>query len=141
MLQPSELREPGDHPVEAPVYCVLTRFGLRGARFLPATYRDFRRVAAGAARADVPGLLRFAFLVENPSTCYSLSLWSEPPLFSAAVPEHVQAARGVFERLNFSPEAGPELWSTQWRLASVTNNLNWDGLDLRSVIAPSAEAG
>lgn len=133
------LQAPGDHSVEAPVFCVLTRFGLRSARYLAPTYREFRGLMRAAANTEVPGLLRAAFLIENPTTCYSLSLWSQEPIFSARVEQHIDAARNVFGRLSYDSEAGPELWSTRWRLVSVTNNLRWDGFDLRSVLLSHGE--
>jgi hypothetical protein len=88
-----------------------------------------------AARdAEVPGLLKAAFLVENPTTCYSLSFWSQEPALSAHVPRHIDAANSVFGRLAFDPDQGPELWSTRWQLTSVTNNLHWPGFDLRDAL-------
>ncbi|HVR96578.1 MAG TPA: hypothetical protein VMW27_08190, partial [Thermoanaerobaculia bacterium] len=96
---------------------------------------DYRRIRKLAAR--VPGLLRTAFFVEGLTACYSLSLWADPDaiaVFGRDVPEHVDAARRVFGRLAISPRGGPELWSTKWRLTSVSNNLNWQDLDLRSLI-------
>jgi len=134
------LSRPGEHSVDVPVYCSLTRFGLRSGRHLPATYRDYRAVVREASETDVPGLLRNAFLIENPRTCYSLSLWSSPPIFSAEVPRHIEAARRVFSRLALDPDLGPELWTTKWRLVAVTNNLRWDGFDLRQVIAGGRQA-
>ena len=122
------------------VSCVLTRFGLRGRRFMPAMYREYQAVVREARATEVPGLLHQAFLVENPTTCYSLSFWSEEPFFSAAVPRHVDAARNVFERLALDPGRGPELWSTRWNFAAATNNLNWDGFDLRQVLAAQGAA-
>lgn len=122
----------GPKNVDTPVYCVLTRFGLRGTLQLLPTYRDYTSLARQARAGAISGLLQCAFLVENPRTCYSLSLWSSPPFFSADMPAHVVAARRVFGRLRFDPERGPELWSTQWKLTTVTNNLNWEGFDLRA---------
>ncbi|HET8629146.1 MAG TPA: hypothetical protein VFL91_17130 [Thermomicrobiales bacterium] len=131
----TRLTEPGDHPVAVPVTCVITRFGLRSARDLLPTYLDYRRVAREAART--PGLLRAAFLVEGPAACYSLSLWASRdaiPHFGTNVPGHVEAARRVFRRLRFDERRGPEIWSTKWRLDSVSNNLNWADFDLRGLI-------
>jgi len=68
------LREPGDHPVDVPIICVITRFGLRSARYLLPTYLDYRRVVREAKASETPGLLRAAFLIENLTTCYSLSI-------------------------------------------------------------------
>ena len=129
------LREPGDHDVDVPIMCSLTRFGLRDRRSLIASYLDYRRVLRSAESAPRIGLLRSAFLVENPRTWFSLSIWSGQPEFSAHVPDHVDAARTVFGRLSIDPDRGPELWSTKWRLVSVTNNLNWDDFDLRRLVA------
>jgi hypothetical protein len=128
------LREPGDHEVDVPIMCSITRFGLRSARSLLPSYLDYRRVIAATRVARPNGLLRSAFLVENPTTWYTLSIWSGYPDFSSQVTAHVHAANGVFGRLALEPERGPELWSTKWRLVSVTNNLNWDDFDLRQLI-------
>lgn len=129
----------GPREVTTDIYCALTRFGLRGSRQLLPTYLDYTSLAKQARGGDVPGLLQCAFLVENPRTCYSLSLWSSPPFFSAEMPAHVSAARRIFGRLRFDPEQGPELWSTQWKLATVTNNLNWEGFDLRRALASTGQ--
>jgi hypothetical protein len=137
---PESLRTPGDHMVDAPIMCSITRFGLRNARSLLASYLDFRRVVGSVQASPPTGLLRSAFLVENPTTWYSFSIWSGYPDFSAQVPTHVDAARRVFGRLAMEPERGPELWSTKWRLVSVTNNLNWDDFDLRQLILDGAGA-
>jgi hypothetical protein len=117
-----------------PIYCALTRFGLRGPRHLMALRRQFSAVARDAERQRVPGLLRSAFLVEDASTCYSLSIWNSEPYISALIRSHIDAANGVFGRLSFDDERGPELWSTQWRLVTVTNNLNWNGFDLGRIL-------
>jgi hypothetical protein len=137
------LREAGEQPVDVPVICVITRFGLRSAWYLLPTYLDFRRVVRQARRSATPGLLRAAFLVENPRTCYSLSVWTELnaiPRFGGTVHSHVDAARRVIGRVAFTPGRGPELWSTKWRLAAVSNNLNWSEFDLRGVIESIAYA-
>lgn len=131
------LDEPGDHPVDVPITCVITRFGLRSARYLLPTYLDYRRVVREVLQVQTPGLLRSAFLIENPTTCYSVSIWDSRtaiPIFGTRVPYHVSAARRVFGRVRFSKDRGPEVWSTKWRLATVSNNLNWDDLDLRTLI-------
>jgi hypothetical protein len=131
---PAGLRAPGDHHVDVPVMCSITRFGMRHAAQLPFAWRDYRRVVREAERSGVPGLLHSVFLVEDPRTCYSLSLWSGEPRMSAYVEEHIRAARRMFPRLALHGDDGPELWSTTWTLRSVTNNLNWGDLDLRGVI-------
>ena len=125
-----------DRHDERAVRCVITRFGLRSARFLLPTYADYRRLSNRAEQDRPAGLLRNTFLLENPSTWYSLSLWSGRPLFSAPVPEHIEAARRVFGRLRHEGDRGPELWSTTWRLEAVSNNLNWGDLDLGGTSTP-----
>lgn len=130
-----ELARSGDHLVESEVLLVLTRFGLRHAWQMPLMYLDFHRVARRARRT--PGLLRAAFLIEGPRTCYSLSLWKDAmavPLLSSYAPEHVEVARGSFGRIHYESGVGPELWSTKWRLVTVSNNLRWPGLDLASLV-------
>jgi hypothetical protein len=124
----------GGRSVDADVNCAITRFGLSSPRHLLPTMRDYREVLRSAKEPGSFGLLRSAFLIESPTSCVSFSLWSGAPMFSAHVPRHVDAARRVFGRLKLDPERGPELWSTQWRLTSVSNNLNWGDLDLRPLI-------
>ena len=128
------LREPGDHAVDVPIMCSITRFGLRNARSMLPSYLDYRDVRRAARESPTPGLLRSAFLIENPTTWYSFSIWLGEPAFSAHVEPHVAAARRVMGRISFEPGRGPELWSTKWRLVSVTNNLNWADFDLRQLI-------
>lgn len=131
------LDESGDHPVDVPIVCVITRFGLRSARYLWPTYLDYRRVIADAEATQTPGLLRSAFLVEDPTTCYSLSLWADRgdiPRFGTNIPYHVNAARRAFGRVSFRKDRGPEVWSTKWRLMAVSNNLNWGDFELRELI-------
>jgi hypothetical protein len=104
-------------------------------------YLNYRRTMKEAK--GVFGLLRSAFLVENLTTCYSLSIWScwdDIPVFGTCVPYHVQAARHSFGYMSMSKLGGPELWSTKWRLASISNNLNWEDFDLRSVILSMMDA-
>ncbi len=138
------LEAPGDHPVDVPVVCVITRFGLRSPLQLVPTYLDYRRVVREAQATGTPGLLRSSFLVENLRTCYSVSIWAKDdaiPWFGSNVPRHVEAARRVFGRVGFRPGRGPEIWSTKWRLASVSNNLNWGDFDLRELIVRAQAVG
>jgi hypothetical protein len=139
----AELMQPGLHPVDSNVTCVLTRFGVRSSRDLAATYRDYRRVASALGDGPVRGLLRNAFLVESTRTCYSLSIWSSPECISTLglVPEHIDAGGSIFGRLARSEAGGPELWSTKWRLVEVSRNLNWDGFDLRREVAEDGYVG
>lgn len=114
-----------------PVTCVMTRFGLRGPRHLVPSYLEYRRVVREAR--EVPGLLKAAFLVDSPASWLSMSIWSEPaaiPAFGTHSMRHVHAAGEMFRRLAFDPARGPELWSTTWRLESVSENRNWGDLEL-----------
>jgi hypothetical protein len=62
--------------------------------------------------------------------------------FGTLVESHVRAARHAFRATFRRDLARPEIWSTQWQLAAASNNLNWEGVDLRSLIAPlAANAG
>jgi hypothetical protein len=129
-----DLGELGVRRVDAPIHCVITRMGLRSPRFLPGAVRDYRRLLKVMDDPRALGLLQTAFLVENPSTCYSLSIWSGEPYFSGQVEEHVDVVRRTFGRLAFDRATGPELWSTTWRLTKTSNNVNWPGLDLVGAI-------
>lgn len=134
--EPVEVPEIGERPVESSVVCVLTRFGFKHPWQLAATWHDYRAVARSASQVEI-GLLKQAFLVESLTSCFSFSLWRDAasiPLFGTAVPEHVTAARRVFGRVRFEPDAGPEIWSTRWQLMSVSNNLRWPDLDLASQV-------
>jgi hypothetical protein len=128
---------PQDTGDELAVTCVITRFGLRSPRHLRPSYLDYRRVLQQVEQSQTPGLLRAAFLAENPTTCYVLSLWSGPaaiPRFGTDIPAHVDAGNRMLGRLRFDPDRGPELWSTKWRLVSASDNLNWQDFDLRAAV-------
>jgi hypothetical protein len=125
----------GYTPLAAEVTCVVTRLEWRSAWSLPWAWFSFRRVRAGSR--GISGLLRAAFLVESPRVCYILSIWSgDAPLleFGTRVHAHVEAARHTFRRTWNAARRRPEVWSTQWRLSAVSNNLNWQGFDLPSVL-------
>jgi hypothetical protein len=112
---------------------VVTRFGLRRPWHVLQTYLAYRWLMHRVRRKKPGGLLKSSFLIENLTTCYSLSIWASEaaiPAFGSSVDEHVSVARGVFGRLRVRKQR-PELWSTKWRLAEVSNNLNWDEFDLR----------
>lgn len=126
----------GTQDLDTDLCCVLTRFQFRNTRHMLVMRRRFRQVAADAQQRDVPGLRQSVLLFEGPRACFSLSIWDGPPLFSANVPSHIDAANSVFGSLGFD-EAGPHLWSTSWQLSSVSSNLNWPGFDLASASTPN----
>lgn len=125
----------GYTPLSSEVTCVVTRFGLRSAWSLPWMWLAYRRVRA--ASRDVAGLLRAAFLVESPRVCYVFSIWSGDAAlleFGTRVSAHVEVARHTFRRTFDAARERPEVWSTQWRLAAVSNNLNWQDFDLPAAL-------
>ena len=131
-------QQPVDRAVDARLVCVITRFGLRNPLYLIPVYLDYRRVVGAARRAATPGFIRAAFLVENLTTCYSLSLWESRRAiahFGTNVPSHVQAARRAFGRVRFDRERGPEVWSTKWHLESVSNTASWGTPDFGHLLA------
>ncbi|HYO12037.1 MAG TPA: hypothetical protein VE685_02460 [Thermoanaerobaculia bacterium] len=129
----------GFERVESPATCVLTRFQVRSVWDLLRFYRAFRRIRRDAEK--IQGLLYSGFFIENLRTCYSFSLWADEAAileFGTVVQSHVHAARHAFGA-TFRKDLGrPEIWSTQWKLAAASNNLNWEGVDLRPLISSLA---
>lgn len=126
-------------PVDSAVSCVLTRFKIRSPLWLPFFYVAFRRVQR-EAREQIPGLIKSVFLVESPTVCYTLSLWSDDRSllqFGTVVTTHVHAANWSFGRLKRFQNKGPELFSAHWSLRSVSNNANWEGVDLKELLKRS----
>jgi hypothetical protein len=122
--------------VDTTVSCVLTRFRLRSCLSLIPFYIAFRRVRDEAR--EIQGLLQAVFLIESPHTCYTLSLWKE----DCAIPEfgrlrsHVNAANSAFAPTYRKDLSRAEIWSAQFRLWAVScHNLNWEGLDLQTILA------
>jgi hypothetical protein len=105
----------------------------------------YRRVRRQAAVVD--GLLKTAFLIEGPRTCYTLSLWRDDGAiaeFGTRVRAHIDAANAAFGPTWRKDRRRPEIFSVQLRLWALSNNLNWDDLDLRAVLSeqlgrPSSE--
>lgn len=132
----------GFERVESTVTCVLTRFRVRSVWDLLRFWRTFRRVRRDAR--GIKGLLHAGFLIEGPRTCYSFSLWSDEGAileFGTFVTSHVHAARHAFRSTFRKDLQRPEIWSTQWQLSAASNNLNWEGVDLRPLIAALAASG
>ena len=127
----------GFTPVDSGVTCVMTRFQLRSARDLVRFYFLYRRVRRDAHRRS--GLLHAGFLIEGLRTFYSFTLWEDDSAvveFGTNVYSHVRiASRGL--GATFRKDLGrPEIWSTQWRLDATSDNLNWEGVELRSLVTP-----
>jgi len=126
----------GYERVDSDVTCVITRFELRSVLDLLRLHRLYRRVRRDALRL-CPGLLHAGFLVEDLRTFYSFTLWTGDAAlleFGTVVDSHVRVAgRGL--RATFRPDVQrPEIWSTQWKLAAVSENLNWEGVDVRPLL-------
>jgi hypothetical protein len=122
--------------VDTPISCVITRFRLRSPWSLARFYLAFRRVRRAAR--DLEGLLQAGFLVENLRTCYTLSLWKDDWAIVdfGNLRAHVDAANSAFGQTWRTDLKRAEIWSAQFRLWAVScHNLNWEGLDLRTLLA------
>jgi hypothetical protein len=131
-LREHESDATGYEQVTTTISCLVTRFHLRSPWSLVHFFRSYRRIRKEAR--NVPGLLKMAFLIENPRTCYTLSIWKNPQAifdFNVKVDSHIAAANRSFRHLQFAP-SGVQLWSAQFRLSAVSpHNLRWDSFDLR----------
>jgi heme-degrading monooxygenase HmoA len=101
--------------------CVMTRFRLSRVRHLLSMYLAFR-----AMRVDLdaaPGLVRYAFLVEGPHACYTVSIWESEAALErfANVPSHIAALRRAQRWCH-------AIWSSYWRLEAVSRSAqDWPG--------------
>jgi hypothetical protein len=132
-LDEASLSGAGYERIDSKVTCVITRFQLRSARDLFRLYRLYRRVRR-EARQRCSGLLHAGFLVEGLRTFYSFTLWKDDAAvveFGTVVDSHIRVA-GHGLQATFRPELQrPEIWSTQWRLDAISENLHWEGVDVR----------
>ena len=101
--------------------CVTTRFRLRHFWMLLPMYLTYRSMRRDLKRA--PGLIRYAFLLQNPTACCTLSIWeSEEALntFTNA-PRHVHAVRRAKRWCR-------EIWSAYWRIDAISKYASqWQG--------------
>lgn len=101
--------------------CVTTRFRLKHFWMLLPMYLTYRRMRRDLNQA--PGLIRYAFLVQNPVACCTLSLWeSEEAIITFSnVPSHIHVVRS-------SGRWCREIWSAYWRIDAVSKHANqWQG--------------
>lgn len=127
---------PGFARVNTTLSCVLTRFNVRSPFELIRFYFAFRLVRRAAA--NVRGLLKSAFLIEDLHTCYTLSFWKDDNAIVTfgSVRAHVKAANSAFGPTFRKDLKRPEIWSAQFRLWAVScHNLNWEGFDLTEFLA------
>lgn len=136
----SGFRTHGPTAVETPVHIVVTRFGIRTCWGLLATWIDYKRLKRRIVTS--PGLLKQIFVFENFHSVCSISVWDSAvsiDRFGAQQPFHVAVANAVFPRIKRRPDGQPEIWSIRAKPVSVSSNLNWDDLDLRSFCRPVYE--
>lgn len=102
--------------------CVTTRFQIKHLWALVPMYLMYRRMHHELDRA--PGLIRYAFLVQSPRACCTLSVWtSEEALMAFANnPVHIHAVRRAKRWCS-------DIWSAYWRLDAVSKHANrWPGM-------------
>jgi len=136
------MREPrripaGEHPMQRPILCVLTRCRLRRLRDLLPVYLYFRRIHRQLQTSPLPGFIHAALPFEGFQTVYFLSFWESQAAiarFGTAIPEHIFAVRRLFARAARTPDGLPEIWSTKWTLTAVSNNLHWQGINWWALI-------
>lgn len=101
--------------------CVTTRFRLKHWWHILPMYLAYLRMRRDLR--SVPGLLRYAFLIQSPAICCTLSLWASPPALTTFtnVASHVRAVRMAKVLCN-------EIWSAYWRLDAVSKSAgHWSG--------------
>jgi hypothetical protein len=101
--------------------CITTRFQLKHVWNLIPMYLAYRRMRRDLNTAS--GLIRYAFLLQSPVACCTLSIWESEAalrLFSN-VPSHINAVRR-------SKRWCRDIWSAYWRIDAVSKTANrWQG--------------
>ena len=104
-----------------PMICVTSRFHLRRFWHLVPMYFRYRRMQHDLGIA--PGLLRFAFAVEDPLTIFTFSVWESSRALGsfANVHSHVSAVHSAKNLCS-------EIWSAYWHLDQISNSAQiWSG--------------
>lgn len=133
----SDFRPHGPTPVETSVRLVMTRFHVRTFWGLLTTWIDYKRLERRLPKSS--GLLKQMFLIEGPRSMWSISIWDTSRAidhFGAEQPFHVAVANAIFPRIMRREDGHSEIWSIRAKPVSVSSNLNWDDLDLRSFCTP-----
>jgi hypothetical protein len=114
------------HPkVDYPLFCSITRVEVRWPWMLVSARVRFRQVRRQSHQ--IPGLLRSLFLVESPRTFLILSVWHREEgllQFATSITTHHHAIRKMMRNARIV-DGYPAIWSTQWKVWAVSNNLNW----------------
>lgn len=103
------------------MYCVTTRFRLTHIWDLLLMWLLFHQMRYDLQEA--PGLLRFAFLIENPLSCLTFSIWESESAIRAFSnrKSHVRAVRVAKSRCK-------EIWSAYWTLDALSKLASqWSG--------------
>lgn len=101
--------------------CVTTRFQLKHLWVLAPMYLIYHGMRQNLAKA--PGLIRYAFLIQSPITCYTLSIWESEAAMAkfANTPTHVNAVR-------FAKRWCRDIWSAYWRIDAISKYARrWQG--------------
>jgi quinol monooxygenase YgiN len=101
--------------------CVTTRFHLRYFWQLLPVYFLYRGMLSDLQTA--PGLIRYAFLVENPRVCYTFSIWESQQCLEkfSNVSHHIHAVRRAKKLCQ-------GIWSAYWHFDAISEYANiWSG--------------
>lgn len=100
--------------------CVTTRFHLKRPWQLVSVYLFYKRMAPALKTA--PGLIRYAFVIQSPTVCYTFSIWEskEAIISFSNVPSHLKALRAAKRMCR-------EIWSAYWQIATISQYANrWE---------------
>lgn len=101
--------------------CITTRFRLRHFWLVLPMYLTYRQLRRDLNQS--PGLIRYAFLIQNPVACCTLSIWEseEDVIRFSNVPHHVKAVRRAKRWCR-------EIWSAYWRIDAISKYARqWEG--------------
>ena len=120
--------------VDKDVFCVLTRVELRSPIWLVVMAWGYFRTRHLAHR--IRSLKKTAFLLQGWRTVVILSIWDGEAGFvefgmlgrGDTSSPHIHTVRAAWHSAT-RKNGKPSIWSTQWRIDSVGNNLNWDGIE------------
>ena len=129
------------HPrTDFPLFCTLTRVKVRTWFDVLRAWYMFKTVRNRSQR--IIGLQRTKFLACADRSFIILSIWEREQAlleFASSVTSHHDSIRKILRRANWT-HGSPEVWSTEWRIWSVSNNLNWDGPEEWAKVLDSANS-